>query len=235
MRAVDYYQLLGVDRCASRETLRQAFRARMLDMHPDLHPGDALASERTREVVNAYKTLSEPRARRSYDTSLSQPEPTSIEWTYAEPAISNPLARSVVLLLVVAVATIALLWAAKLAADSRVPVYRFETNKMWSDTEPTRVALLIEPDIRHSMEWYQTIEYQLRNSNPLVTQTTAEVYDRAMQMARRRGDCASANFYRSALLEIRRARMLDISLTDYTKDNPVSVAIPGAKQPLGSS
>jgi hypothetical protein len=222
MRAVDYYQLLGVDRRASRETLRQAFRARMLDMHPDLHPGDALAGERTREIVDAYKALSDSKARRAYDTSLAGPEISNLEWSYAEPAISNPLTRSVLLLLVVAVAAVALLWAVKLAAASRVPVYRFQTNEMWVDPEPTRVALLVEPDIRHSMEWYQTVEYQLRRSSPLVTQTTAEVYVRAMQMAQRRGDYAAAYFYRSGLLEIRRARMPDISLT-------------GAKQPLGSS
>lgn len=67
----DYYQLLGVGRSSSQETLRRAFRLRILESHPDHHPGSALATQQTRRIVEAYRVLGNPLARRVYDLSTA--------------------------------------------------------------------------------------------------------------------------------------------------------------------
>ena len=70
MGQVDYYELLGVSRRVSQETLKRAFRSRLVTLHPDHNSGDALAAERTREIVEAYQVLSCPQTRKFYDMSL---------------------------------------------------------------------------------------------------------------------------------------------------------------------
>jgi hypothetical protein len=67
---VDYYQLLGVSRRVSQDSLKRAFRSRLIEVHPDHNPGDALAVERTREIVEAYQVLSHPQTKKFYDMSL---------------------------------------------------------------------------------------------------------------------------------------------------------------------
>ena len=54
MGQVDYYELLGVGQHVPQETLKRAFRSRLISLHPDQNPGDALAAERTRQIVEAY-------------------------------------------------------------------------------------------------------------------------------------------------------------------------------------
>lgn len=69
----DYYSLLGVERFASQETLRRAYRSRVLEVHPDHNPSDPAACERTRQIVEAYHVLSDPLRRRVYDLAVYQP------------------------------------------------------------------------------------------------------------------------------------------------------------------
>jgi curved DNA-binding protein CbpA len=64
-----YYIVLGVARDASFEAIRQAFRARARQYHPDAGTGSSV--ERFRQVVDAYETLSDPARRRAYDRSLA--------------------------------------------------------------------------------------------------------------------------------------------------------------------
>lgn len=70
MKSADYYQLLGISRSASQEALRHAFRKLVADSHPDHNPDDAQAHERTRQLIEAYKILSDPDSKRKYDASL---------------------------------------------------------------------------------------------------------------------------------------------------------------------
>lgn len=206
MQAEDYYQLLGVNRRASTEKLRHAFRARMLELHPDLHPNDSLACEQTRTLVEAYKTLSDPKARLSYDRSVARPEIQTLDWSYSESEEAAPWLRQALTMLFAAFAMVLLIWAVRTAADTRRPVHKFHLTELWTDLQPQRVALLVDPEIRNGLEWYQTVEYQMSSQSALVSQGTSRVYERAVRAAERRGDRACAQFYRESLSEVRRAQ-----------------------------
>lgn len=79
----DHYSILGVNRFASRQALRRAYRARIREVHPDLNPADEVASDRAREVIEAYRALRNPESRRRYDSSLARPAPRVIAPVYA--------------------------------------------------------------------------------------------------------------------------------------------------------
>jgi molecular chaperone DnaJ len=63
----DYYEILGVERSASSDQLKQAFRRLALQHHPDRNPGNPEAGERFKEASEAYDVLSDPQKRRQYD------------------------------------------------------------------------------------------------------------------------------------------------------------------------
>src|SRR5687768_363024 len=64
--ARDFYEVLGVARTADAETLRQAYRRRARELHPDVSDVPE-AEELFRELTAAYAVLSEPGARSLYD------------------------------------------------------------------------------------------------------------------------------------------------------------------------
>jgi len=66
---MDFYVLLGVDRGASLDDIKRAYRRLARRYHPDINPGDSLAAQRFRQIAAAYETLSSPDARRRYDTT----------------------------------------------------------------------------------------------------------------------------------------------------------------------
>src|SRR5438094_586345 len=64
----DYYEVLGVDRGASKEDIKRAFRKLAMQHHPDRNPGNAEAEARFKEASEAYDVLSDPQKRQQYDT-----------------------------------------------------------------------------------------------------------------------------------------------------------------------
>jgi len=65
--ATDYYAVLGVDRAASPEEIKKAFRRLARESHPDANPDDPAAEARFRAVAEAYEVLSDPGRRAAHD------------------------------------------------------------------------------------------------------------------------------------------------------------------------
>ncbi|ACK71839.1 chaperone DnaJ domain protein [Gloeothece citriformis PCC 7424] len=63
----DYYGVLGVNKTASGEDIKKAFRKLAVKYHPDRNPGDKQAEDRFKEISEAYEVLSDPDKRSKYD------------------------------------------------------------------------------------------------------------------------------------------------------------------------
>ena len=63
----DYYEVLGVDKNASSDDLKKAYRKLALKYHPDRNPGDKEAEEKFKEAAEAYDVLSNPDKKARYD------------------------------------------------------------------------------------------------------------------------------------------------------------------------
>ena len=63
----DYYEVLGVDKSASADAIKKAYRKKAIQYHPDKNPGDKEAEEKFKEAAEAYEVLSNPDKRARYD------------------------------------------------------------------------------------------------------------------------------------------------------------------------
>lgn len=63
----DHYEILGVERDASAEEIKKAYRQKALQHHPDRNPGDHACEEKFKEAAEAYSVLADPEKRAAYD------------------------------------------------------------------------------------------------------------------------------------------------------------------------
>lgn len=63
----DYYSILGIEKGASADDIKKAFRKQAMKYHPDRNPGDKAAEERFKQIAAAYEVLSDDEKRRVYD------------------------------------------------------------------------------------------------------------------------------------------------------------------------
>ena len=63
----DYYEVLGVEKSASADEIKKAYRKMAIKYHPDKNPGDKEAEEKFKEAAEAYDVLSNPEKKQRYD------------------------------------------------------------------------------------------------------------------------------------------------------------------------
>jgi curved DNA-binding protein len=67
MEYKDYYKILGVDKKASQDEIKKAYRKLAVKYHPDKNPGDKTAEEKFKEIGEAFEVLGDPEKRQKYD------------------------------------------------------------------------------------------------------------------------------------------------------------------------
>src|SRR5436189_2927128 len=67
MEYIDYYKVLGLDKNASQEDIKKAYRKLARKLHPDLNPNDKEAHKKFQQVNEANEVLSDPEKRKKYD------------------------------------------------------------------------------------------------------------------------------------------------------------------------
>ena len=67
MEFVDYYKILGIDKSATPEEIKNAYRKLARKHHPDLNPNDKTANKKFQELNEANEVLSDPEKRKKYD------------------------------------------------------------------------------------------------------------------------------------------------------------------------
>ncbi|MCL5104459.1 MAG: J domain-containing protein [Armatimonadetes bacterium] len=199
MKTDDYYQLLGVGRRASQERLRHAFRSRLLLVHPDQNAGDAQATEQTREVVEAYRVLSNPRTRRDYDNSLGVPIPTPAAHAPPTTCRYTTLYRAIIMACFITLAILTAMLISGGAFGNHGPVFTGMLIEQPHSAAPKSFPTLPEPSVMDTMEWYQARAYHLSLGNRWATDQLVRTYSDAARQATQHGDTLRAKFYLDCL------------------------------------
>ncbi len=68
MEYKDYYKIIGVEKTATQDEIKKAYRKLAVKHHPDKNPGDKKSEEKFKEINEAYDVLGEVEKRKKYDT-----------------------------------------------------------------------------------------------------------------------------------------------------------------------
>lgn len=74
----DYYKILGIEKDASDQEIKKAYRKLAIVHHPDKNPDDESAAERFKEIQEAHETLSDPQKRARYDSGEDLIDPSEM-------------------------------------------------------------------------------------------------------------------------------------------------------------
>src|SRR5688500_14190856 len=83
MEYIDYYKVLGLDKSASTEEVRKAYRKLARKYHPDLKPDNTDAQQQFQQINDAHEVLSDPEKRKKYDQYGK-------DWKHAEHFAQQP-------------------------------------------------------------------------------------------------------------------------------------------------
>ena len=67
MEFIDYYKILGLEKNASADQIKKAYRKLARQYHPDLNPNDKEANKKFQQINEANEVLSDPEKRKKYD------------------------------------------------------------------------------------------------------------------------------------------------------------------------
>ena len=67
MAFIDYYKIMGIDRNTPQDAIKDAYKRRVKQFHPDLHPNDPKAKAKFQALNEANDVLSDPEKRKKYD------------------------------------------------------------------------------------------------------------------------------------------------------------------------
>ncbi len=97
----DCYEVLGVGRGASQGEVKRAFREGVLRNHPDQNPNDPAATQRLRDIIEAYRAIKDPFNRQTpaCDSSVRTPVEYIVSAQFYEPACPVWLTRCVAIVL----------------------------------------------------------------------------------------------------------------------------------------
>ncbi|KAK4250539.1 hypothetical protein C7999DRAFT_38384 [Corynascus novoguineensis] len=74
----DYYKILGIEKTATENEIKKAYRKLAIVHHPDKNPGDADAEARFKDISEAYETLIDPQKRERYDSGVDLADPSDM-------------------------------------------------------------------------------------------------------------------------------------------------------------
>lgn len=96
---MNYYEILGVEKTATLDEIKKAYRTLAFKYHPDRNPGDKEAEEKFKQISAAYDVLSDETKRRNYDLggytdssysdSYNNYEQRQYQYTYSNPFEGN--------------------------------------------------------------------------------------------------------------------------------------------------
>lgn len=198
----DYYSTLGIGRFASQDEIRRAFHSRILLVHPDRNPTDAVAADRTRELIEAYKTLTNLAARYSYDTTMARPTPSAAASAAVESALKFWITKAIVAAVFLALSIVLVTGVTSVLAG-RGRVFRPCPGVIdVLPDAPAPPAVISSPGLSDIQEWYAAKQYQMSLAGCSATCALVHTYSHAAGRALRAGNVGMARFYARSVREI---------------------------------